>query len=534
MKRVAIVLLLAASIAQAAPVTVKVIEIAGGLAYLDQGSTAGIQRGAKVTIAGRVFIVVEVTEKSAVIELGSAAVAVGASGTAEVTAQKTEGKTLEKPRPPDAFRDQWPDPTPPALAQKPVHVPLGSGKARGRSSVTLIGHGLAVGDRKRVDASAEARLIASFEMMNSGPLAVDVDVSGRAYREGADKLSRVPFFARTAQLRYGSAADPRLALGRLRFAASAVGMLDGARASARFSRFEAAAFGGIVPDPISGKPDTSAARFGAEVAYDDPAHAWRPRASITAYGSTWEGELDERRLVASAQVSRAAWWADGWAEAQAFSSDNPWKAKSVEIVGAGTTVQWRRRGTHVGADVTYLRPERSLRLAAALPPSWLCTLRPQTGDVVEACDPVDSWTSGALFAGMRGGAWSVDAIGTVGRTNGRDTTYDTSGFLGAEYRFGVRRILAAVSASRAGFVQSTAAQIGVGAALSRNLDATLSYRPELLDYVAATEPFLLHTGVLDVHWAIRGDLDLALSGMGTTGTDRDAMAVLTTIVWRPL
>ena len=31
---------------------------------------------------------------------------------------------------------------------------------------------------------------------------------------------------------------------------------------------EVAAFGGVVPDPLSGKPDTSATRFGGEVIYD--------------------------------------------------------------------------------------------------------------------------------------------------------------------------------------------------------------------------------------------------------------------------
>ena len=158
-------------------------------------------------------------------------------------------------------------------------------------------------------------------------------------------------FVRAAQLRYGDAADPRLALGRLRYAASSVGMLDGGRASARVGAVEVAAFGGLVPDPLSGKPDTGASRFGGEVVYDAAAAAWQPRLAVTAHGSTWDGELDERRLSVVTSASREALRLDGWAELQAFPSDNPFDAGAVELTGAGATAQWRKRGRHLGVDV---------------------------------------------------------------------------------------------------------------------------------------------------------------------------------------
>lgn len=533
---VAAAIVLAASAAEASPVTVRVVEVAGGVAYVDQGSTAGLARGTKITFPGGVvLVVVEVTDKTASVELGSASLAIGVAGTADVTPRTSAVDMLPKPRPPEAFKDQWPAATPPALAQTPKHVPLGSGKAKGRASIAIIAHGYAAGDKNRIDAGAEARLIASFELMSDKPLAADIDVAGRVYREGANSRERIPGFVRAAQIRYGADPnDPAVVLGRLRYAASAVGMLDGGRAAAHVGKVEIAAFGGLVPDPINGKPETSASRFGAEAIYDDATHPWNPRASLTAYGSTWDGKLDERRLVATASAWRAAWWFDGWAEAQQFSSDNPWGAKSLEIVGAGTTAQFRNRGTHLGVDVTYLRPERSLRLASALPADWLCTANPQPGDVPETCGGGDSWSSGSLFVGTRGRSWSVDAIGTVGRTNGRDIVYDSSGYLGAEVRIGPRRLFASVSAGRAAFARWTAGEVGVGVVLTRKLDATLHYRPELLDYVAATEPFLLHSGIVDVHLAARRDLDLALSAVGTTGTDRDAIAILSTLAWRPL
>jgi hypothetical protein len=269
--------------------------------------------------------------------------------------------------------------------------------------------------------------------------------------------------------------------------------------------------------------------------FDDDRHAWQPRASLTAYGSTWEGKLDERRLALAASAQRAAWRLDGWAELQSYPAENPWGARPVEITGAGATAEWRRRGAHVGGDVTFLRPERSLRLLAMLPAEWLCTQRPQPGDVInEACTGGDSWASGSLFAGRRGSWWSIDAVGAVGRTNGVTIAYDTSGFLGGELRFGTRRVFAGVSGGRASFASWTAAQLGAGIVLSRRLDAAAHYRPELLDFVASTGPVVLHSAVLDVHFAASRDLDLAVSTVGTTGADRDAIAILGTAAWRPL
>ena len=535
LNRTMIVTLVIASARPAAAdhLTVTVVDVAGGMAYVDKGSKDGVVRGTRITFGKAVLVTVEVTETSAVVELGTLNLAIGAKGTAVVTPGASELKVLPKPRPPEAFRDQWPAAEMPSATQDPKLVALGAGGPRGRTSVTVIGRGFAAADKDRYDAAGEARLIASFKLMTERPLAADVDVAGRAYREGANSKERVPLFVRAAQIRYGDANNPRVALGRLRYAASSIGMLDGVRAAAHLSRIELAAFGGLVPDPVSGKPETSASRFGVEAVFDDDSR-WRPRVAVTAYGSTWEGELDEKRLAVSASANHGALWLDGWGEAQAFSSDNPWNAKSVEVTGAGATASWRNRGKHVAADITYLRPERSLRLAAALPPEWLCTQQPQIGAVSEECTGGDSWASGSLSAGMRGARWSVDAIGAIGRTNGVEITYDTSGFLLGEVRFGPQRLFAGASAGRASFARWTAGQVGMGFVMSRRLDIAASYRPELLDYVAATEPMLMHAAVLDLHYAATANLDLAVSAVGTTGADRDVLAILSTIIWRPI
>ena len=522
--------------AAADPLAVKVVEIAGGMAYLDVGRTAGVVRGTKIKFAKAELTVVEATETTAAVELGDVALLVGAAGTAEVTPGAASAiKTLPRPRPAEAFTGQWPEVAVPAGAQQPKLVPLGSSAPGGRAHVTVIGHGLGTVDKTGVEAQGEARVIASYDLMTERPLAVDVDVAMRGYRNGVNGETRVPVFVRAAQVRYGGAYDPQLAIGRLRYAASSVGMLDGARASTRVGTLEIGAFGGLVPDPLSGKPDTGASRFGAEVAYDDAQARWQPRVSLTAYGSTWDGSLDERRLVATASANRAAIWLDGWAEAQSFASENPWGAHALELTGAGATAEWRRRGLHVGADLTFLRPERSLRLAAALPPEWLCTRHPQPGDGMnESCTGGDSWASASLSAGARGQSWSVDAIGAIGRTNGIATSYDSSGYLSGELRSGTRRILAGVSGGRASFASWISGELGMGAVLSHHLDGSIRYRPELLDYIAATKPELLHSVVVDVHYAMSAALDLAASLVGTTGVDRDAAAMLTTISWRPL
>jgi len=522
--------------AAAERLAVQVVEVAGESAYLDHGRAAGIVRGMKIRFGNVVVTVVETTEKTAAVELGGAKLAVGATGIAEVTpGAASVVKTLPPPRPAEAFRGAWPDLAVPAASQSPARVPLGSGRAPGRAHVAVIGHAFATADRTGVAGQGELRAIASYDLSTERPLAADVDVAARGFTAGANGGARVPLFVRAAQVRYGGADAPDLALGRLRYAASSLGMLDGVRAGVRWSSFEVAAFGGIVPDPVSGKPDTGASRFGAEVGYDDATSAWQPRVALTGYGSTWDGELDERRLAMTASARRASVSVDGWAEAQMFAAGNPWGARSLELTGAGATAQWRRRGLHAGADLTFLRPERSLRLAAALPAEWLCTRAPQPGDVPdEACTGGDSWASASLFAGARGARWSLDAIGSVGRTNGVMTSYDSSGYLAGELRFGPRRVLAGISGGRASFASWTAAHLGLGVVLSRTLDLAARYRPELLDYAASTGPALQHGAVIDLHYAISAALDLGVSAAGTLGSDRDAAALLTTVAWRPL
>ena len=517
-------------------VAVKVIEVAGDVAYVSPGRTAGLAAGTKIAFGADTRSVLEVTDTTASVKLDGLVLAIGQAGTAEVVAGAGSAATGDKALRAAQVVAEWPDPVPPAEAQAPKAVPLGNmRRSTGAAHVTVIGSGygaLARGGQSFADG--QARVIASWDMMTDRPLAGDLDVAGRFYSEGYDKHLRVPVFASVAQLRYGSAMDPAFAIGRLRYAASSVGMLDGARGSVHLGSLELAAFGGLVPDPISGKPDTGASRFGAEAIYDLRTVPWEPRVAVTASGSTWGGQVDERRLAVDASAARGPVFLNGWAEAQAFSADNPWNAHALELTGAGANAEWRAHGNHLGVDLDYLRPDRSLRLAAALPAAWLCTETPKPGDVAEGCRGGDSWTTATASAGTRRGIFTLDAYGTVGRTHLIETSLDTSAFVRGEVQLGRRRISLGGTVGKASFGSWDSGEVGFGTTMWQATDLLLRYRAELLDYVASSGPVLMHSVTADLRVPWSTSIDLALSAVGTTGPDRSLVALLTTLVWRPL
>jgi len=526
---------LAARPAAAERVTVKVVDVAGTTAYVEPGGAAGIVAGTRIRFGRRELVVTDATDKTAAVTLAGASLAIGATGTAEASTTGPElTKKLPPPRPLGAFRDQWPAPVLPATTQQVRAIPLGGNGAGRGTHLAVYGHLYGNLDRDGSGGQLEARVVGSFALMHDRPLGADLDGAIRLYGTGANGAERVPVFVRAAQVRWGDPADPSLVLGRLRYAATSLGMLDGGRAAMHTGNLELAAFGGVVPDPISGRPDTGASRFGGELIYERPTMAWRPRVAVVAHGSTWQGQLDERRLSITASASKGATWLDGWLEAQQFASDNPWGAPAVDITGAGASGDWRHRGNHLGLDVTFLRPERSLRLEAALPPDWQCARAPQPGDVPEACLGSDFWAAATASAGLRRRLWSLDAVASIGGTQGVGSSVDASGYLRGELGSRRHRLVLGVSGGHAPFAAWIAGDIGVAVAPTPRLDASLTYRPEQLDYIAALGPYVQHSLVTDVHWAARDDLGLALSAVGTTGADRDVLALLATIAWRPL
>jgi hypothetical protein len=156
------------------------------------------------------------------------------------------------------------------------------------------------------------------------------------------------------------------------------------------------------------------------------------------------------------------------------------------------------------------------------------------GGESDTCESGDAWSSASASAGTRAGRWTVDAIGTVGYTHGQYRGFDRSGYLRGELRVDPVRLLTGIAGGQTSFASWTAGEIGAVFVAPRRFDVSLIYRPELLDYVASTGPELVHTVTADARVAISTALDVALSALGSKGADRDALALLATLVWRPL
>jgi hypothetical protein len=533
-RSVVAVVVAAAAVARADTVNVKVIEVAGGVAFVDAGRARGLAPRTAIRIGDRSFAVFEVTEKTAAFRIGGAKVAIGDAGTATVT-PNTTGGALPKPRPAEAFVGQWPAPVLPAdTAREVAPVPLDVGAARGRARVTVIASGYGTIDKSTRAGDGEARVVATFDLLRERPLAADVDVAGRAFSAGADSGTHVPLFVRAAELRYGGADDPRFAIGRLRYAATSVGMLDGGRASARFGAFELAAWGGLVPDPLGATPSTSAARFGAEFIYSAADAAWQPRVAVNAHGSTYNGALDERRVSAVASAGKDAIWTSAWLEAQQFDTNNPWGAPSVQLTGLGATVEYRKRGAYLSFDGTFLRPDRSLLLDAVLGRSWTCSLSGGPA-MQETCTGDDYIATATLAGGVRRGVWALDGVATLGETHEIYSGITGSGYLRGElHATAPLRFEAGISAGKASFASWTAAEVGAGFAWTKRLDLQLRYRPERLVYDAPATTFVEHSLIGDARYAAAAALDLVATVIAATGGDRDNVALLVTAVWRPL
>lgn len=473
---------------------VKVVDASGDVVFIDAGSADGLRAGAKVMFGGVESVVIETNAHTASVR---AVVPIGTAGVIDVVAAKD-------PRPASTFVAQWPDPDPPARHQsvKAIATPQ-------KIDIALIGTAYAVG---KGDSASEARIVASFDNLTELPLGADLDASARWYSTGANKQAHTPLMVRALQVRYGAADDPTLMVGRLRYAATSLGMLDGGRAAVHLGNLELAAFGGLVPDPVSGKPTSDASRFGVEAILSRPGF----RGSATIYGSTWQGAIDERRLALNADSWYHRFHASSWLELQQFSDDNPWLSSGVHITGVGTSVTWRDRNYYASADLSYLTPELSLRLAAALPVQWL------TNGATEG--------TGTLGAGAAWGPWTVDALGVLGDMkldllDGRQ--WLATGWLRGARAFGDWRIYVAPSVGLVDEYSYQSVDVGVGYAPTRTLDVALGYRPER--EVFSTGDRLVHQGTADLRYVASRHLAIALTALGSS----DALAALATVVFRP-
>jgi hypothetical protein len=538
-------------------IEVRVLELAGGRAYITPGEDAGLRAGQDVIIDGRRYRVVAVESDHAVIDVGDRRLREGERGRAKVSVRSATGSPLPPTVPLSEFEGQWTPPVRPAEQQNPQRVPLGAGGS-GRYRVTLLAGAASVfpfvdeaepvthatlGARVHAEPWQETPFSFDADAAVSLWLGEDLDQDQSTGTAALGAKSRPLVRVRELALYYGDAAAPLMAgLGRLRYAASTVGLLDGVRlASPSFGNVRVAAFGGVVPDALDGKPKDDHRRFGLEAIYHAPRSDWQPFVSVVAHGSQFDGELDERRLSSYVSAFHGPMAMTAYAELSMFDEDNPWGAEQVELTAAGIDASLRAGGTsntRYGLRLDMRTPERSYWLASLLPQSWLCTAVPQPvgSPLPEPCNGFrDVRYAAAADVRIDRGRLALSGGATLISVSSGDPVEAVSLFADARMLelMGRYRGNLGLYATHAAFLDSVALQASAGGPmLADGVDLSLFYRPALLLYSASVEPILDHRYGLDMVYTPTPQLDIALTVEGMTSADVAGVGAFATAVWR--
>lgn len=526
-------------------VRVEVVESAGNVAYVKPGERAGLRAGQTVKIGGATYKVTSVTAETAAIDLAGAALAPGASGEAAVARSRADRPSrATRPLPLSAFQGAWSTPVLPAARQRPTPLPLSARSARstGPWSATFQARAanlLPAGEegatyRQELAARGEARLAKEYELWMDADGALQA-WNGPGVIPRPEKGSPPPARVRELRARWGAPADPTFAGGRLRRAAWSLGEIDGVRVRAPLGPISIAAFGGFLPDPIDHAPTDEATRAGIEASWNGGVGAWRPALTLAAHASWFEGELDERRVTGTASLVSRYGSFFGWTEISQFDSDNPWNAEPVELSGAGGDGRVRLGILRAGARIQTHYPERSLRMQAYLPQSWLCTAERQSPGTLEPCA---SKPLSRTFAGADVGielhylAMSGGATATFGP--GLDEILGFADLRTLSLAHGVRVETGAFS-TRGELADRTGGRLGVGALLfQERVDVFVAYEPQQLEYHAfPDEPWIEHRVSTQLLVRIRPDAEMGVLAERAGGEDAPRTFVLGTLTWRP-
>lgn len=536
----------AAATPRGGSVEVTVVEVAGAQAYLRPGAGGGVHRGATVVLNRRAYAVVQTTESFAVIEVGHDPPHELDKGRASAVAPETDKVVeLPPPRPLSTWKHAWQAQLAPASLQRPRFVPLGAVVEQGRRwevRLTATGGALVpLGARGSTIARAELGARIHAEPF-AAPAALDLDAS----------LQR--WFALNLDARAGAGARPALyvrelmasyaaggffaGLGRMRYAASTLGTLDGARAAAPLGAgVSIGAFGGLLPDPESGAFSARAERFGVEARYARPEVAWRPEAALVVHGSTFQGHLDERRVSGMLGLYPGASRLAAFFEVSAFDADNPWKAKPVELTMAGLDGSFRTGAFELNGHVDLRTPERSRWLGAALPLSWFCRTVPAPGGP----DLCAGGTSTRVYGTVDAAVVLERASLIVGASAMRDGTDPEAPKMTGAFASGrvvklakIGRVEASGSYSRATYVDMWGGTVGPGIAIfSEALDVSAYYRRTILRY-RSDPATLVQQAVGGTIMAIPSStMALTLQGEAMVGRDTPALVLFGTVTWHP-
>ncbi len=542
------------TLAQSTPrVTLTVVDVAAGRAYLSPGESSGVTRGSEIVVGRQHFRVVGTTASYVVVELGEQALALGATGrlagVGEVVDEAPPAVHVGNAQSLAAFDGQWPDAVHPADVQTPEPVPLGAVGSDDRFDVAFSTTASAVvpvdGDRDPIfRGDLRARVFA--QPFDGLALWVRGDVAGQLWladdldqRRGGN--ARPWLRVRELAIGYGSEAGSDFygALGRLRYAATGLGQLDGLRVrTPSLEGVTVGAFGGFVPDPRSGLPDFETQRFGVELAYRDMTNEWRPQASLVAHGSLFHGTFDERRLNAQVQLFPGNLRIGGAIELSLHDPGNAWHVGELEVSAANVDTSIRIDDFDVGVRLDMRRPERSLWLASLLPRTWLCAVAPMAGNVDEPCSGADdSRYSASLDTGvrvgdvaLRGGATFVQyaADATLTQLGGYATVRATRLFvdpLRGDLFF---------SGNTGALVDSLAGRAGLGVVIVPDvLDLGAHYRLSYSLYRADPEGFLQHAAGGTITVTPLPELAIYLLGEGITSRDYGVVLVSLNVTARP-
>jgi hypothetical protein len=538
------------TIAPSGLIAVAVVETAGSRAYVQPGATAGVLRSATVTVRGKEYPVIESSDSFAVVEMGDEPLREQDKGWANPVAQEEQKPVeLPKPRPLDTWKQAWSSEPAPADAQEPRFVPLGEAERSRRFDVrfTLAGGGVIPlgGQVGSSLGEAEFNMRLHAEPLEA-PLALDVDASlerwvapDLATRVGAS--TRPVLFVREL-LASDTLGSLYAGIGRMPYAASTLGSLDGVRVTSGVgSGLSIGAFGGLLPNPLSGAPSSDAQRFGVEARYTRPDFDLRPEAALVLHGSTFDGRLDERRVSGLFGFYPGASRLGGYFEVSGFDANNPWKAGAVELTAAGVDQSIRLGPFEIGGRFDIRQPERSRWLATFLPTSWFCTTVPAPGSnpiAPESCTgSVDTRATGEVDVGV-----TVDNVSlVVGGLTVTDLTQTAEpnmlgGFATARVlRIDrVLRLELSGNYSRSTYVNLSGGTAGPGLTLlDDKLDVSGYFRMNVLKY-ASDNMSLLQDGIGgNIVILPSSEVLFTLQVEGIAGGDARAFTTFGTVTWRP-
>lgn len=531
-------------------IEVTVVETAGTRAYVKPGAAAGVHRNATVTIKGKDFTVVETSDSFAVVEVGDEPLHEQDKGRATVVAEDEQKPAeLPRPRPLETWQHAWAPEQAPAETQQPRFVPLGGEDRNRRFDVRLsIAAGGLVPLGGQVGAPfAMGQLNARVHAEPfTAPAAFDLDASLQGWA-AADLATRVGGPTRPTVYVRELLASFTLGrwfagLGRMRYAASTLGTLDGARVQKELGEgFSLGAFGGLLPNPLSGAPALDAQRFGVEARYSRPDAGIRPEAALVVHGSTFGGALDERRVSGLFGLYPGPSRFGGYFEVSSFDANNQWKAAPIALTAAGLDQSIRFGSFELGARFDVRQPERSRWLASYLPSSWFCTTVPAPASNPTQPEPCDGSVSTRAFGEVDLSAELDKVMLVVGGTTVRDLSQSSEadmigGFATARVvRIArVLRVEASGNYSRATYLDMYGGTAGPGLTLFQDaLDLSAYYRLAILQYRSVSTS-LTQDGFGGVVVLFPSSVVMfTAQAEAITGDDAKALMLFGTATWRP-